>query len=245
MILTPRPTPGSFGQNLTCDIHGDPHVDCFNGDQFSANPTANNNMTIMYQMNDHFLVVGELNQTLTADNQWVTYVETAYVKFNGNWVARVSSRDCRPETPVVGVRSAAVRPRTTALQYIWGASEEGIILTFTCPGEGLDVFFNKMDYSQEAIAMGALEWEKAQPGYTGDCLKCNYVAYNGDDVPRFDTVINTPLNGQTTTRGAETQAGAFESGDQAGSDNSSGVGALSPTLLLAMVAAATLALRND
>ena len=58
-----------------------------------------------------------------------------------------------------------------------------------------------MDFSQEAMAMGALKWEKSRPGYAGDCLECNYVQYNGNDVPRFDaTITNTDLDGKTTSR---------------------------------------------
>lgn len=231
--VTPAPTL-PIGGNLTCDVWGDPHVVCFNGDEFSANPQETNNLTTLYTMGeDRFLVVGELNQTLNENNTWVTYVETAYVKFNDQWVARVSSRDCKPLAPVLrsGMLGDSEDNAIRAYQqYSWNRGEEAITLRFTCPGEGLDIFFNKMDLNPDAIAMGALEWEKAQPGYGGNCLKCGYVPFDGE-VPRTDSNIE-----QTMKEGDEAETLRFDSPEL--DDTDSGIKGSTVTLMAVFIAAA-------
>lgn len=136
------------------------------------------------------MVVGELSQRLSSDNKWETFVDTAYIYFNGQWTARIESADCRPVTPTVELR-ADQPDRTASQEFVWGSTEEALTVTFTCKSYGLDTFFNKLDASAEAVSMGPLQWELSQPGYGGDCLKCNYIPYKDSvgPVPRFDTQV--------------------------------------------------------
>lgn len=207
-IGTPAPTSSIGDTNLTCHVWGDPHVDCFNGDQFNVNPQARNNYTILYQMDDRLVVVGELNQTLF-DNNWETYVETVYVWFDNKWESRIRRTDCRVTTPTLLARTSADAPRTSKLEFIFRATEEYLTLNFTCNDKGMDVFVEKQ--SNQGLP-DPLAWELDQPGYDGNCLICNSVFYQGEfgDIPRLDpwetSADVVPLDGRTLRFGDEDTA---------------------------------------
>merc|ERR550537_504834 len=178
----------SFAGNLTCEVWGDPYVEDFLNDTWSAAPEKNNNLTTVYEMGNKLLIVAELNQTQNMTSlKWETYVETLYIRRNGQWTRRYEVKElCRQITP--RLRSSSRDGIITGIAedyYEWGDSEEAVIITTTCTTRGIDVLVNKKDWSPEAIEMGPLAWEQSQKDYTGDCFG-TYTAYTGDDVPRFD-----------------------------------------------------------
>jgi hypothetical protein len=194
------PSPSPFNSNLTCSVWGDPHVDCFNGEQFSAVPGKTNNLTNIYTMGDKLAIVGELSMYLDENNKWTSYVEKAYIKQKDektdtwSWALRVRAEDCKPVVPKV-LRSDAAEP-TPDKPFVFSyeakfpQTQEYVTVTFTCPGVGMNVTINKLDASAEAQTLTPLEWEKQQDGYDGDCLACTYIFYTGEPVPRYDADVS-------------------------------------------------------
>jgi len=195
--VVPSPSPQQF--NLTCEVWGDPHVDCFSGRQFSLFQYEDTNLTVFYEMDDRFKVIGELNETLVPTDdgfKWVTYTENVYVWFNGMWTHRISARDCRLEQlrPASTARSDGPIIRASS-EYEFPDTGEYIMVDFACPQDEagrLDTKINKLNPATSSD--GALQWELEQPGYDGNCLVCGGAPFDGE-VPRTGSTLQVAHEG--------------------------------------------------
>lgn len=185
-------------------------------------------------MGDKLEVVGELSIYLDENNKWTSYVEKAYIKAknektqDASWMLRVRAEDCQPVAPKA-LRSGTDGPSNDmpySFQYEakFEDTQESITITFTCPGKGMNITIDKLDASAEAQSIGPYEWEQQQEGYDGSCLACTYVHYEGEPVPRYDTVRNAEF----VQDGKETEP---RSDDAVPADESSGVSSAATVLL--------------
>lgn len=150
-------------------------------------------------MDDRFKVIGELNKTLVPTDdgyQWVTYTEWVYVWFEGEWLHRISARDCDLQNlrPTATARSGNVITRASS-RYEFIATGEYIIVDFACPLDEagrLDTKINKLN--QATSSEEALEWESQQPGYDGNCLVCGGAPFDGE-VPRVGSTLQVAHEG--------------------------------------------------
>lgn len=190
-------------------------------------PTATNYYTNLYQMGDKFTFVAELADGVTSQNQNIVYIKNGFIKYGDVW-REIDTTECRPKVlSADATLRSATPPKSFTLQYFWHESKEALILTVSCPAEGLTVDFNKLDVSQQA----PLEWEKSQPGYTGACLVGNTVPYTGQ-VPNASS---TELISRSAVFGEPFEIDGDDSLD--GDDNNSGAHS-SANILFALAAVA-------
>jgi hypothetical protein len=200
LTIPPSASPG--GNNMTCEVWGDPKVNCFNGNQFSSHPGELTNFTIIYQMDDRLMLVGELNQTRNSANGMIeTYVENAYLWMNGQWNARFRRKDCRLDVPQLRTASTAdqVDPKFELVEGVFAATQEYVIINGTCHENGLDLYVNKLSANEEALE-NPLQWELDQPDYGGMCLTCNSVFYDNEHGPipvASESVRNVAIQGRS------------------------------------------------